>query len=163
MELLGNGCIGLCSSSRQSYYRLCGYGSENDPNKVCFALEIVRHLTSRLHNIQLFPDPCCLLFVLQNIVGYKNKIKCGWLSASMKWRHNKVCFALQIVRHLTSRLHNIQLFPDPCCLLFVLQNIVGYKNKIKCGWLSASMKWRHLGHLQLLSRAVALMTGMAEM
>ena len=25
------------------------------------------------------------------------------------------------------------------------------------------MKWRHLGHLQLLSRAVALMTGMAEM
>ena len=25
------------------------------------------------------------------------------------------------------------------------------------------MKWRYLGHLQLLSRAVALMTGMAEM
>ena len=25
------------------------------------------------------------------------------------------------------------------------------------------MKWRHLGHLQLLSRAVSLMTGMAEM
>ena len=28
--------------------------------------------------------------------------------------------------------------------------------------MSASMKWRHLGHLQLLSRALALMTGMAE-
>ena len=29
--------------------------------------------------------------------------------------------------------------------------------------MSASMKWRHLGHLQLLSRAVALMADMAEM
>ena len=26
----------------------------------------------------------------------------------------------------------VQLFPDPRFLLFVLQNIVGYKNKIKC-------------------------------
>ena len=29
--------------------------------------------------------------------------------------------------------------------------------------MSASMKWRHLGHSQLLSRAVALLTRMAEM
>ena len=29
--------------------------------------------------------------------------------------------------------------------------------------MSASMKWRHLGHLQLLSRAVALMIGIAKM
>ena len=55
------------------------------------------------------------------------------------------------------------MFPDPRFLLFVLQNVVGYKNKIKCGLMSTSMKWRHLGHLQLLSSAVALVTGMAKM
>ena len=35
--------------------------------------------------------------------------------------------------------------------------------KIKCGLMSASMKWRHLGHLQLLSRAAAPFTVVAEM
>ena len=35
-----------------------------------------------------------------------------------------------------------------------------YKNDKKCGWLSASMKWRYLGYLQLLSRAVAVMAEM---
>ena len=29
--------------------------------------------------------------------------------------------------------------------------------------MSASMKWRHLSHLKLLSRAVALIIGMVEM
>ena len=30
----------------------------------------------------------------------------------------------------------------------------------KCGWMSASMKWRYLGHFQLLSKAVAAMAEM---
>ena len=55
------------------------------------------------------------------------------------------------------------IVPRPPFLLFVLQNIVGYKNDLECGLMSASMKWRHLGHLQLLSTAVAVMTGMTEM
>ena len=54
------------------------------------------------------------------------------------------------------------IIPELCFLLFVLQSTVGYKNKIKCGRMSASMKWRHLDHLQLLQRAVALIKGMAE-
>ena len=58
------------------------------------------------------------------------------------------------------RLHYTRLFPDPRLLLFVLQNIAGYKKDIKCGWMSASMKWRHLSHLQLLSRAVAVIAEM---
>ena len=58
------------------------------------------------------------------------------------------------------RLHNTRLFLDPRLLLFVLQNIVGYKYHMKCGLMSDSMKWRHLGHLQLLSRAVVVMAEM---
>ena len=46
--------------------------------------------------------------------------------------------------------------------VFAFQKIAGHKNDIKCGWMSASMKWRHLGHLQLLSRAVAVMTQTTE-
>ena len=38
-------------------------------------------------------------------------------------------------------------------LLFVSQNTDCYKHKIKCGRMSASMKWRYLGHLQLFSKA----------
>ena len=53
--------------------------------------------------------------------------------------------------------------PIPVFCIFVLQNIVGKKNKTKCGWLSATIKWRHSGHSQLLFRAVALITRMAEM
>ena len=34
------------------------------------------------------------------------------------------------------------------------------KNDIKCGRMSASMKWRYLDHLQLLSKAVAVMAEM---
>ena len=49
-------------------------------------------------------------------------------------------------------MHDVQLFPDLRFFLFVLQNIVGYKNETKCDWMSASMTWRYLGHLQLLSR-----------
>ena len=36
----------------------------------------------RLQYAQLFPDPRFLLFVLQNMVGYKNEIKCVRMSAS---------------------------------------------------------------------------------
>ena len=62
---------------------------------------------------------------------------------------------------LCLRLHyNTRLFPDPRVLLFVLQNVAGYENDIKCGWMSASMKWRHLCHLQLSLRAVATMAEM---
>ena len=39
---------------------------------------------------------------------------------------------------------------------------VGYINKVKCGLMSASMKWRHLIHLQLLSRAVPPLAVVAE-
>ena len=46
-------------------------------------------------------------------------------------------------------------------MFFVLRNTVRHKNKIECGWMSASMKWRHSGHFQLIiSRVVA---DMAEM
>ena len=55
-----------------------------------------------------------------------------------------------------SRLHDTQLFPDPRFFLFVIQKIACYKNHIKCGSMSASMKWRYLGHLRLLSKAVAV-------
>ena len=34
-------------------------------------------LVLRLRYLALFPDPRLLLFVPQNIGGYKNKIKCG--------------------------------------------------------------------------------------
>ena len=47
------------------------------------------------------------------------------------------------------RLHYTRLFHDPRFLLFVLQNISGYKNAVEC--LLHSMKWRYLGYLQLLS------------
>ena len=71
-----------------------------------------------------------------------------------------MCFTelVKVVRFL--RLHYTRLFPDSRFFLFVLQNIVGYKNDIKGGWMSASMKWRHLGHLQILSRVVVAMAEM---
>ena len=37
---------------------------------------------------------------------------------------------------------------------------MGYENDIKCGSMSASMKWRHLGHFQLFSRAEAVVADM---
>ena len=37
-----------------------------------------------------------------------------------------------IVFTATLRLHYTRLFPDPRFLLFVLQNIAGYKNAVKC-------------------------------
>ena len=45
------------------------------------------------------------------------------------------------------------IVPRSPFLLFVPQNTDCYKHKIKCGRMSASMKWRYLGHLQLLSKA----------
>ena len=54
------------------------------------------------------------------------------------------------------RLHYTRLFPDPRVLLIVPQNIAGYESDIKCDSMSASMKWRHLGHMQLISRAVVV-------
>ena len=55
------------------------------------------------------------------------------------------------------RLQYTRLFPDPRFFLFVLQNIAGSK---KSGSMSASMKWRYLDHLQLLSNTVAAMAEM---
>ena len=45
------------------------------------------------------------------------------------------CVVLVICRNLprdTLRLHYTRLFPDPRFLLFVLQNIAGYKNAVEC-------------------------------
>ena len=53
------------------------------------------------------------------------------------------------------RLQYAALFPDPCFLLCVPQNIDGLQIQNKM-WLNGyidSIKWRHLGHLQLLSKA----------
>ena len=59
--------------------------------------------------------------------------------------------SLEFLKKNKLRLHYTRLFPDPRFLLFVLQNIAGYKNDIKCGWISASStKWGYLGHLQPL-------------
>ena len=58
------------------------------------------------------------------------------------------------------RLHYTRLFPDPLFFLFVLQNIAGYTNDIKFGRISASIKQRCLGHLQLLTKVVAVMAKM---
>ena len=53
--------------------------------------------------------------------------------------------------------------PIPVFPYFVLQNIVGYKNRIKYGVMFASLlKWRDLGHFQLLPRAVSPFTMVAE-
>ena len=54
------------------------------------------------------------------------------------------------------------MFPDPRFLLFVLQTTDCYKHKIKCGRMSASMKWRCLGHLQPFSKAKHPLTAMAK-
>ena len=43
---------------------------------------------------------------------------------------------------------------------FYTPNTAGYKNDIKCGGMSASIKWRFLGNLQLLSRTVAVVAEM---
>ena len=56
------------------------------------------------------------------------------------------------------RLQYARLFLDPRFLLFVLK----IENKIKCGVISASMQWRHLGHLQLLSGALSPLTPVAQ-
>ena len=50
------------------------------------------------------------------------------------------------------------IVPRSPFLIFVLQNIAGYKNAVEC--LLHSMKWCYLGHLQLLSKAVAAMAEM---
>ena len=39
----------------------------------------------------------------------------------------------RFTENMKFRLHYTRLFPDPLCLLFVLQNIAGYKNDLKCG------------------------------
>ena len=59
-------------------------------------------------------------------------------------------------------LITMQLFPDPRFLLFVPQNTDCYKHKMKCGRMSASMKWRYLGHLQPFSKAKYSLTAMAK-
>ena len=63
---------------------------------------------------------------------------------------------------ITSVKAEVNLFPDPHFLFFVPQNTNCYKHKIKCGRISASIKWRHLGHLQLLSKAKHPLTAMVE-
>ena len=54
------------------------------------------------------------------------------------------------------------IVPRSRFLLCVPQNTDCYKHKIKCGRMSASMKWRHLGHLQPLSKAKYSLTAMAK-
>ena len=55
------------------------------------------------------------------------------------------------------------MFPDPRFLLFVPQNTDCYKLKIKCGRMSASIKWRCLGHfLQPLAKAKHSLTTMVK-
>ena len=58
-------------------------------------------------------------------------------------------------------LQHAGLFPDPRLLLYGSQTIHGYKDKTGYGCMSALMKWRHLGHMQLLSRAKPTLTAMA--
>ena len=60
------------------------------------------------------------------------------------------------------KLHSVRLFSDPLFFHFVLQNIVDYKNNIKRGQISVSMKWCPLRHLQLPLRAVEQMAEMGE-
>ena len=54
------------------------------------------------------------------------------------------------------------IVPRSPFLLFVPQNTDCYKHKMKCGRMSASMKWRCLGHLQPLSKAKHFTTAMAK-
>ena len=54
---------------------------ENLVSRDGFSRPVPRHCTielilSRLHYTRLFPDPRFLLFVLQNIAGYKNAVEC---------------------------------------------------------------------------------------
>ena len=51
---------------------ILGIEPTDDSKISCFAISRVF-----MHCVRLFPDPRFLLFVLQNIVSYKNKIKCG--------------------------------------------------------------------------------------
>ena len=55
------------------------------------------------------------------------------------------------------------IVPRSPFLFFVPQSTNCYKHKIKCGRMSASMKWRYLGHLQLfLSKTKHSLTAMAK-
>ena len=54
------------------------------------------------------------------------------------------------------------IVPRSPFIAFVFQQSVGYKIEIKCGVMSASMKWRHLDHLQQLSRAKDPSTAMTQ-
>ena len=56
-------------------------------------------------------------------------------------------------------MYDCSSIPD---FLFAIQNIVGYKNITKFSLISASLKWFHLVHLQLLSRAVLPLKLVAE-
>ena len=51
--------------------------SFNDDIFVMKLFALITNGRLRLYCVRLLSDPCFLLFVLQNIVGYKNKIKCG--------------------------------------------------------------------------------------
>ena len=62
----------------------------------------------------------------------------------------------------TLRLQQTRLFPHSRFLFFVPQNTDCYKHQIKCGRMSVSIKWRYLGHLQLVSKAKHSLTAMAE-
>ena len=52
----------------------------------------------------------------------------------------------------TLRLHLYTIVPRSQFFAFCTPK---YCRLQKCGWMSASMKWRHLAHLQLLSKTVA--------
>ena len=54
------------------------------------------------------------------------------------------------------------IVPRSPFFLFVPQNTDCYKHKMKCGRMSASMKWRCLGHLQPFSKAKCYLTAMAK-
>ena len=62
----------------------------------------------------------------------------------------------------SSEQQSTRLFPDPRFLLYVPQNTDCYKHKIECGRMSASMKWRCLGHLQPFSKPKYSLTTMVK-
>ena len=83
---------------------------------------------------------CSIILVLKGVVFLRGPLYCCIVpdiqfcrflaNCAFVTRMNRVVFERNL--HLL-RLHYTRLFPDPRFLLFVLQNIAGYKNDIKCG------------------------------
>ena len=69
-------------TSSDEYFMV--YYSKSDPLRLQYTPYDVKYKSDmllevfrlRLHYIRLFPDPRFLLFVLQNIAGYKNRVEC---------------------------------------------------------------------------------------